>query len=482
MINEIKQSLVESFSGVRGIYSQDINEQLAYKYALTYCHLFKSKSSILVIGGDTRASTPTIKKAMIKAFQDFGVKKVIDIGITPIQVCEYAIFKFKASGGVYITASHNEGEYNGWKFLKEDGAILYKEQAEKLINAVHNSKENGSIKKEQKIKIELSNENKRAIDEYIKFVLKIIGKRDVDKIKKANLKILADPNGGSAIAILDKLLKKLNVKAKIINNEIGEFVRPIEPNAKSLAYLSDQIDNENFEFGCGFDCDADRVEFILPSDSNFAKEMSQMVSGQYVVALACDIFLKNTKNQVVATTDCTSYLIREVIKKYGAKTKEVEVGETNVVKGIEKQKSIIGGEGNSSGVIVPPIKCRDGIMATALILKIIVDREKSLSDILNDYPKYYSERVKKECLPSNFFKIKEDLENYFKNKGYKIKKTGGAEGSLKVFFTENSYLWFRQSKTEPGIFRIIADGDDLKMVKDMLQEGSTIFDKFNIIK
>ncbi|MCX6723072.1 MAG: hypothetical protein NT094_03305 [Candidatus Staskawiczbacteria bacterium] len=478
MINEqVKSSLVETFSGVRGIYGQDINEELAYKYALAYCLLFKNKGSVLIIGGDTRASTKAIKKVMIRAFCDFGVKKIIDIGIVPIQVCEYAIFKFKASGGVYITASHNEPEYNGWKFLEENGAILYKERSEKLINKAHNNKEKISINKKSSIKI--TNENKKAINGYIELVLKTIGKEDLNKIKKSNLKILADPNGGSSIIILDKLFKKIGVKAKIINNEIGKFVRLIEPNVKSLAYLSEQIDSENFEFGCGFDCDSDRVEFILPSRSNFAKEMGQMVSGQYVLALACDIFLKNTKNQIVATTDCTSYLVRDIIKKYRAKIKETEVGETNVVREIEKQKSIIGGEGNSSGVIIPPVKCRDGIMATVLILKIIVDREKSLSDILESYPKYYSDRIKKECLPSDYLKIKKDLENYFKNKGYKIKKTGGAKGSLKIFFTENSYLWFRESKTEPGSFRIIADGDNKEKVKNMLEKGAEIFDKFN---
>ena len=198
-------------------------------------------------------------------------------------------------------------------------------------------------------------------------------------------------------------------------------------------------------------------------------------------ALACDIFLAKTKNQIVVVNDCTSYLVREIIKKYGAEIKEVEVGETNVVKEMEKQKSIIGGEGSSSGVIVPPIKCRDGIMGLALILKIIIDRKKDLVTILEGYPRYYSERAKKECLPLKSFKIKNNLESYFKNNGYKIKKTGGATGGLKILFDKNSFLWFRQSKTEPGVFRIIADGDNYEMVRNMLKEGSAMFDKFNNI-
>ena len=58
---------------------------------------------------------------------------MIDVGILPIQVLEYAVVKFGADGGVYVSASHNEPEYNGFKFLKEDGAVLYVEQFNKFI-------------------------------------------------------------------------------------------------------------------------------------------------------------------------------------------------------------------------------------------------------------------------------------------------------------------------------------------------------------
>jgi len=37
------QDLIESFSGIRGIYGQSINEMLAYKYAIAYCFLFCNK-------------------------------------------------------------------------------------------------------------------------------------------------------------------------------------------------------------------------------------------------------------------------------------------------------------------------------------------------------------------------------------------------------------------------------------------------------
>jgi len=470
------QDLVESFSGIRGIYGLSINEEFAYKYAWSYCQLFEDKISSLVISGDSRSSTPAIKKAMIKAFKDWGVKKIIDVGIVPIQACEYGVLKFKASGGVCISASHNEPEYNGWKFLKEDGALLYPGQAVQLIKRAHKVWKGGQRMPEVKTKV--INKHNEVVEAYIRYILRRIGRRGINKIKKSQFKILVDPNGGTAIVILRKLLKRLGVRATIINNKLGQFSRLIEPNAESLTDLSKQIDRDKFEFGCGFDSDADRVEFLIPSNSKFAKEMGQVVPGQYVLTLACDACLTGTKNQVVGTNDCTSYLLQDVIEKYWARVEEAEVGEIAVVEEMEKQKSIIGGEGSCGGVIVPPIKCRDGIMAVSIILKMIAEREKPLVNILESYPRYYSQRKKINCSSSEAIEIKNKLENYFKNEGYKIKKTGGATGGLKAIIGKNAFVWFRQSKTEPATFRIIADGDDYKKVKRIFRGGVRLFNKF----
>ncbi len=129
--------LIESFSGVRGVYGQGITENLAYKYAFCFVKLFYKENDILVIAGDSRPSTNCLKQAMLRGFGDAGIKKVFDLGLVPVQVAEYAVIKLKVGGGVYVTASHNEPEFNGWKFLKNDGAILYPDQADKLINLVH---------------------------------------------------------------------------------------------------------------------------------------------------------------------------------------------------------------------------------------------------------------------------------------------------------------------------------------------------------
>lgn len=480
---ELLTDLVESFSGIRGIYGKSITEDFAKRYALSYCRLFENHLSALVVGGDSRDSTSPLKQAMIEAFQARGIKKIIDVGIAPVQIAEYAVQKFGADGGVYISASHNEPEYNGWKFLKQDGAILYPKQLDKLVKLVHSAQFSESPPVSTgaggKDKSKVINKHNEATELYIDFILQAVSKEAVERIKRAKIKLLVDPNGGAGIVVLEKLFNKLGVEAKIINNKLGEFNRLIEPKRESLAYLAKRMKTGEFEFACGFDCDADRVEFVINPDSEFAQRIkTPVVSGHYVLALACDALLQGTQGQVVVTNDATSYLVRDVIKKHQAVTKEVEVGEINVIEEMDKNKSIIGGEGSCAGVIVSPIKCRDGIITTILILKMLAERNKSLSQVLEEYPKYYSARTKVNCLAERAIDVRNKIEQSFRERGFSVKKTGDETGGLKALQDENSYVWFRQSKTEPGAFRIHAEGDSAEKVKQLLQQGIDVFTKF----
>lgn len=472
----MSQDLVESFSGIRGIYGRGITEELAQRYCFCYCKLFEPTPSLLVVGGDTRPSTPSLKAAMIEAFKTAGVGKIIDVGVVPIQLAEYAILKFKADGGIYVSASHNEPEYNGWKCLKEDGAILYASQTDKLIQAVHSF----SNRNPTTIKLEIIEKQDEVVEAYLDYISEKIGEKALQKIKNSRFKVLADPNGGAGITVLSKLFKRLGVAAKILNNQLGRFERLVEPKAESLRPLAEEMKSGEYDFACGFDCDSDRVEFVISSDSEFAQRVNTpVVSGHYVLSLCCDALLRGTERQVVVVNDATSYLVRDIAKRQGARIQEVEVGETNVVQEMEKQNSIIGGEGSCSGVIMPPIKCRDGIMSVVLVLKLLAEGNKSLTEILKDYPAYYSDRTKVYCPPERAAAIKRKIEDYFKAQGYEIKKTGDETGGLKVLVDENSFVWFRQSKTEPGVLRVHTEGDGSKeKVTQILNQGIEAFNKF----
>src|SRR3989339_851914 len=203
-------ALVESFSGIRGIYDKDLTDAIAVRYAYSYYSFLKSKtkkSSItIVIGMDTRASGIKLADSIMGILDC----NFIDIGIAPTPAVEFAVRHFNADGGIIITASHNEPYWNGFKFLDNDGAILRPKDINKVIgfyNKIKNLKEKDFLKKylyneKNKNDIKLKKIIKKYIEVneiYSDFILNFLTKEDIQNIKNSKLKIIIDPNGGTAI-------------------------------------------------------------------------------------------------------------------------------------------------------------------------------------------------------------------------------------------------------------------------------------------
>lgn len=459
-------ALVESFSGIRGIYDKDLTESTAVRYAHSYCNFLKDKTKknklTIVIGRDTRQSGKILSDAIIGILDcDF-----INVGIAPTPAIEFAVRHYNADGGIIITASHNEPYWNGFKFLSNDGSVLNEKDMDLVIS---NSKTLKDFHKIQERKIfEKSDE---AIKKYAEFILGIVGRENIEGIRNSKQSIVLDPNGGTAI-IAKNILEEIGVNVIGINMGIGEFNRAVEPTEDSLIYLKNIIDENKADFAAGFDCDADRVEILLGN--------GQLLSGHYILALIVDEILSiadNPQRQVVVVNDVTSNVVREAAEKFGAKVKEVEVGETNVVEEMKKSSAIIGGEGSSGGAIIPPSKCRDGILTLLAVLSITAKKQKKLHEIIKEMPKYYTLRKKMDFDKSKHNSIKNFIKEYYSKKGFELRETGSIKGGLKIITSKNSFVWFRASRTEGNVFRIISDSDKKEEAEKLIEEAVIVFSK-----
>jgi len=462
-------ALVESFSGIRGIYDKDLTEAVAVRYAYAYYSFLRNKSKknnpTIVIGIDTRPSGVRLSDSIMGILDC----NFIDAGIAPTPAIEFAVRHFNADGGIIITASHNEPYWNGFKFLGNDGAIL----SEKDMNVVINDFRLKTLPNFHKIQDrKILEKNTELMKKYTEFLLKVIGKKNTENIKNSNQKIVIDPNGGTA-AIAKKILEQIGVDVVGVNMPYGEFKRAIEPNEDSLIYLKNIIDDNKADFAAGFDCDADRVGILLNN--------GQLLSGDYILALVVDEVLSsldNPRNKIIAINNATSHVVRDVAKKFGAKIREVEVGEINIVEEMHKSKAVLGGEGSSGGVIIPPSKCRDGILTLLMVLSAVAKREKRIENIIEELPKYYTLRRKMEFDKTRHDNIKKYLKNHYSKKDFEVKETN-IKGSLKILTGKNSFVWFRASKTEDNIFRIITDSDKKEEAEKLMKEAVEVFNKAN---
>ncbi|MCX6742575.1 MAG: hypothetical protein NTX24_05420 [Candidatus Pacearchaeota archaeon] len=451
-------ALVESFSGTRGIYGTELTEEDIRKYALVYLEFLKKRSPdksenkiTVVIGRDTRPSG----KAILNTFLRYLDCNIIELDILPTPIIENAVREFQADGGIIISGSHNEPEYNGIKLLDKDGAILRPKDIDFVIKRVHEGNfENNENRKEKGI----INKKREAIQSYKKLLKEILKTNNINSSK-----ILVDPDGGAGISSKD-IFDEFGINASYINIKPMEFNRLIEPNESSLKYLEKEIKKQGCDFAIGFDCDADRVEVLLNDGT--------LVSGNHILALIVEEIISNSKEKTVIVNDATSYVVKEVTERNQGTFKEVEVGEINVVDEMLNSNSLISGEGSNGGVIIFPTRCRDGILTILFLLKIISEKNKSLKELIKGLPEYYyiKEKVK---IKEDFLKTRNKIKSYYKNKDFKIQETGDETGGLKAL-KENSWVWFRQSKTEDKILRVIIDSKDKDTAEELLKEAKKL--------
>lgn len=444
--------LVESFSGLRGIFGDTLTLKILKNYFLAYREslLKKKKTPLVVVGMDTRVSGPAIKDLFCRCFEN-----VIDLGVNTTPMIELAVREYKADGGIIITGSHNPAMYNGIKFLRNNGEIL---RAEEMAMLILDAKKEFSLPAIKTAKI---NKHEDMKTRYIDFVKQIYGQTTIDEIKQQNFRILADPNGGAGIIILKELfVGLLNVGVIMVNSELGKFKRLIEPNVSSLKYLGPLVEKYNADFAIGLDCDADRLEIVMAKDGK-----TEMVSGNYVGALALKGYMERHEKSkrihpLVVMNDATSNLVTEVGYAYEAKIREVEVGETNVITAMYTEENthrlVFGCEGSNGGVIIPPSNCRDGLLAVIDILSLMAKQKKSLQQAIDDLPRYVTTQ-RRGIWKKDPKQIKKDLIEFFKNDTETISRTGDESGGLKITLKDSSFVWFRMSKTEANIGRIIVD-------------------------
>ncbi len=462
-------ALIQSFSGIRGIYDKDLTDSTSIRYAYAYCAFLRSKTKkknlTIVIGTDTRQSGAKLSSAILRVLDC----NFIDVGIAPTPAIEFAVRHFNADGGIIITASHNEPYWNGFKFLSNNGAILN----EKDMNIVINNFNLKTLKNFHKIQErKTANKGTETINKYAEFIMGILGRDNISKIKNSSQKIVLDPNGGTG-AIAKEILEGIGVNVAGVNMAYGEFNRAVEPTEDSMVYLKNIIDEKKADFAAGFDCDADRVEILMGN--------GQLLSGNYILALVVYEMLSRSNNperERIVVNDATSSVVRDVAEKFGAKVMEVEVGETNVIEAMKRLNAIVGGEGSSGGVIIPPSKCRDGILTLLMVLSIIAKKQKKLEELLKELPEYRTIKKMLEFDSKKHNIIKNSIKECYSKKGFEIKERGGVRGGLKAA-KGSSFVWFRASKTEANVFRIITDSDKKEEAERLMGEAVNVFNKAN---
>ena len=193
----------------------------------------------VVIGYDTRFESEDFAAASAEVLSGNGIKVYLCPSASPTPVVSYGVAFKKAGGAIIITASHNPGEYNGFKVKSPDGASAPTEaiaEIEKSINLIYPAGKVNRIELGEARKYGLLEDYDISPDYYNKIQLLI----DIEKIKQAGLRIVVDSMYGAGSGYLKKILNGGTIKIEQINAERNPSFPGIQPEpiAHNLHKLS----------------------------------------------------------------------------------------------------------------------------------------------------------------------------------------------------------------------------------------------------
>jgi len=429
--------LMAGVSGVRGVYGESLNPQVVQKYSASFGIHQKQAygKGKIIVGRDSRTTGVAMLSTIVSALLSVGLD-VVDLGIVSTPTVLLAVEDSDAIGGISITASHNPPEWNAMKFVDQDGMFLSADKAARFLQLV--DAEIDWVDWQEIGQLTGDAEASRHIDKILD-----IPYLDLAKIRARKFRVVLDSVNGAGAAISPKLLEALGCEVISINEApTGIFAHPAEPLNQNLRQLEEAVREHKADLGFATDPDVDRLSIVSDQGYCIGEELS-------VVLCQCFVLPKNKGDIVVNLS--TSMLSDDIAAKYGVKVHRTKVGEINVGKKMQAIGSPIGGEGNG-GIICPEVHyTRDAPAGMALILGLLAESGKSISELVAELPKYYFAKDKVELEParmdSAMAKVPEIL------KGYEIDDQDGIKG-----VGDKHWIHIRKSGTEP-IIRVYVESD-----------------------
>jgi phosphomannomutase/phosphoglucomutase len=375
---------------IRGVVDKDISDAdvvILGKAIGTY--MAQKGVERITVGRDCRLSADRYRDLLVEGLLSTG-RRVLDIGVVTTPVLYFSVFHFQADGGVMITASHNPGDYNGFKVMIGKSTI-YGQEIQKLYQIA----EAGQFAQGAG-----SREEVDVITPYSDYV--------VDNINISRpIKIAVDGGNGTSGPIALPIMKRLGIEVVPLYCEMDGTFPNHEPDPTVPANLTDLIatvKSQGLEAGVAFDGDCDRVGAV--------DEKGQIIFGDMLLAIfARSIVEQHPGALFIAEVKCSKNLYDD-IEKHGGQALMWRTGHSLIKQKMAETGALLAGE--MSGHMF--FKHRwfgfdDGIYAALRLCELLAASDQPLSTWLADMPPVVSTpEIRVECPDEIKFQVVEEVK------------------------------------------------------------------------
>lgn len=352
---------------IRGKLGTELNEDIAYRIGRAYAQFLRPGT--VVVGGDVRLTSESLKLAVSNGLRDEGVN-VIDIGMCGTEEIYFATSHLKVDGGIVITASHNPIDYNGMKMVRAESRPISGDTGLNEIQRL--AEENQFDAVDETARGSYSQQS--TIDAYVKHLL---GYVDTSLLKP--LKLVVNAGNGAAGHVIDALEKHLPFEFIKVHHEAdGNFPNGI-PNpllVENRSATREAVLAHGADMGIAWDGDFDRC-FLFD-------ERGEFTEGYYIVGLLAEAFLVKNPGASVIHDPRLIWNTIDIAERNGGKAIQSKTGHSFIKELMRKEDAVYGGEMSAHHYFKDFAYCDSGMIPWLLVSELMSRKNQTLSSMLED--------------------------------------------------------------------------------------------------
>lgn len=357
---------------LRGLVGKELSPELSEHLGKAFGTMLKRDGiHEAVVGRDSRETGPEYSNRLIKGLSWAGID-VVDIGMTMVGTFYWSQHFLKRRGGVYVSASHNPPEYNGYKFANDYSETLVSDGMAELRRLVETEEyEEGD-----------SPGKVTQIDVLPDYATDLVKRLPLDR----KLKVLVDGSNTVGGQIVPYILKTAGAEVIEKHTEVDPtfplgVANPIED--KVMERVSKETTTAGADVGTTYDADGDRIGIV-------DEKGNKILNDVLVALMAVDVLADHPGATIMFNTLC-SKVVSETILANGGKPFMWRTGHSFLKKKNQEIKAAYIGELSGHFFFSADFYNHDdGAYSTMRVLRFLSRNEKPLSELIAELPHYIS--------------------------------------------------------------------------------------------
>lgn len=404
--------------GLRGILGAGTNRMNVYTVAKASQGLadyvnekFSEEQRSIAVSYDSRIHSKDFAETAAQVFAANGIQVYIYDELMPTPCLSFAVRELGCAAGVMVTASHNPGEYNGYKVYGADGCQITTEAAKEIYEKIE---KNDIFTQVSQISLEEAKDNHKVnyipAAVYGKFLQcvqeqSVLGEKE--EINK-NVSIVYSPLNGTGLKpVLDSLKRAGYGQITVVKEQEkpdGRFPTCPYPNPEIREAMSlgmGYAKKVHADLLLATDPDCDRVGIAVVNPKGEYQLLSGNETGLLLLDYICSQKMKHAampEHPVLVKTIVTTDLAEKIADKYRVQTVNVLTG----FKFIGEQIGLLEKEGRKSDYIFgfeesygylsgTYVRDKDGVNASVLICEMFAFYKTKGVNLLDKLQELYAE-------------------------------------------------------------------------------------------